>query len=103
MNTFNPQDLSAPPASGHDADAMLEAGKDHAAQAARELKEAAVLKAQEVKENAVHRAEDVRRQVENKVQDMRSLCEARTREDPVRCLLYAFGAGFILGFIYRGR
>lgn len=117
MNTFNPNDFSSPVEEGgnsnagrnvvhalHEAEAhaKLEAGKDHAAQAARELKEGAMLKAREVKDNAVHKVDDVRRRVETSVQDARSRCERSTREDPMRSLLYAFGAGFVIGFIFRG-
>ncbi|MFT4175213.1 MAG: hypothetical protein QM627_01040 [Luteolibacter sp.] len=81
--------------------AKLEAGKDHAAQAARELKEAALLKAREVKETAVHKADEVRRRVDDRVQTARATCERRTREEPMKCLLFAFGLGFVVGFLAR--
>lgn len=87
--------------SGFQANAKFEAGKDHAAQAARELKEAAMLKAREVKVTAMHKVDDVRRRVEGTVQDVRSRCEARTRSNPTNSLLMAFGAGLLLGFVVR--
>lgn len=83
------------------AKAKFEAGKDHAAQAASELKEAAMLKAREVKDTAMHKVDDVRRRVESSVNDVRSRCEARTRSQPVNSLLLAFGAGFFLGLVLR--
>ena len=88
-------------ASSAQATAKFEAGKDHASQAASELKEAAILKAQAVKSSAVLKAEDVRRKVEDRVQDARSRCEQRTRNEPLKCLLYAFGIGFVTGYIFR--
>lgn len=84
-----------------EAAAKYEAGKDHAVQAAHELKEAAVLKAQAVKDTAVHRAVEIRRRVDDRVQQARSTCEQRTREEPVKYLLYAFGFGFVFGYLFR--
>ncbi len=83
------------------ANAKFEASKDHAGQAASELKEAALLKAREVKDTAMHKAEDLRRRVEGTVKDVRSRCEARTRSNPTNSLLLAFGAGLLLGFVVR--
>jgi|GEM_PF-2667839 len=88
-------------AANAEATAKYEAGKDHAAQAASELKEAAILKAQAVKSSTIHKAEDVRRKVENRVQDVRTRCEERTRNEPLKALLYAFGVGFVTGYIFR--
>ncbi len=104
MNTTNPEDFVndiEQSAADVEARAKLEAGKAHATQAAQELKEAAVLKAREMKDSTVQRAVDVRRNVENRVQDARSRCESRTRAEPTKCLLMAFGAGFVLGLIFR--
>lgn len=104
MNTTEPEDFVNAidqAAADLEAKAMLEAGKAHATQAAQEFKEAAILKARGVKDNTVQRAVDVRRKVENRVLDARGRAELRTREEPVKCLLMAFGAGFILGLIVR--
>lgn len=104
MNTTDPENFVNPiheSATDAEAKAKLEAGKAHAAQAAHEIKEAAMLKAREVKDTTVQRAVDVRRQVEGRVQDARSRCELRTREEPTKCLLIAFGAGFVAGLIFR--
>lgn len=104
MNTTDPEDfVNAIDQAVTDAEAKakLEAGKAHATQAAQELKEAAMIKARGVKDSTVQRAVDVRRNVENRVQDARSRCETRTREEPTKCLLMAFGVGFILGLIVR--
>ncbi len=83
------------------AEHKFESGRDHANQAAREVKEAALLKAREYKGAAVHRAQDVRHQIEHSVQDARSRAEAKTREDPLKSLAMAFGVGFIAGIIFR--
>ncbi len=104
MKATNPEDFVnaiEQAATDAEAKAKLEAGKAHVTQAAQELKEAAVLKAQQMKDNTVQRAVDVRRNVENRVQDARSRCESKTREEPTKCLLMAFGAGFVLGLIFR--
>lgn len=77
------------------------AGKEHAAQAATEFKDAAVLKAREYKGVATSRAEDYRRKVETSVGDVRNRVEAKTHEDPLKSLAIAFGAGFIAGIIFR--
>ena len=104
MNTTDPESfVNDIERAANDADAKvkLKAGKTHATQAAHELKEAAVLKAREMKDTTVQRAVDVRRNVENRVQDARNRCETKTREEPTKCLLMAFGAGFVLGLIFR--
>lgn len=107
MSNTDPMASSATPGAAYAtsdnaaADQKFEASKDHAAQAAREVKEAAYLKAREYKGVAVHHAEDVRRRVETSVQDVRSRAEAHTREDPLKSLAMAFGVGFIVGLIFR--
>ena len=83
------------------AESKLDASKDHAAQAVRDIKDAAVYKAREVKEGAVQKAEEVRRKVESSVKDARLTYERKAREKPLASLLYAFGAGFVLGLIIR--
>lgn len=76
------------------AEAKLEDGKEHAAQAVRDLKDAASLKAREMKDVTVQRAHEVKRRVESAV-------HRKTRDQPVGSLLCAFGAGFVLGLILR--
>jgi len=104
MNTFDPESLVTSveqSVNEVEAKAKLEAGKSHASQAAHELKEAAVLKAREVRANTTQKAVEVRRKVENSVQDARARCEDKTRENPVRSLLTAFGVGILVGIIIR--
>lgn len=83
------------------AEVKLETGKDHATQAVRDIKEAALLKVHEVKVSTVQKADDVLRKVESKVNEARSAAERRTRENPLGGLLCAFGTGFVLGLIIR--
>lgn len=83
------------------AENKFETSKDHATRAAHEAKEAAMLKARAYKGAAINRAEDVRRKVETSFTDARSRAEAKTREDPMKSLAVAFGAGFIAGIIFR--
>lgn len=104
MNTLSPESLASAvdsTISGLAAESKFEAGKDHAAQAVRDITDAAVLKAREVKGSTVQKALDVRHRVENSVQDARYAAERRTRENPMGSLLCAFGAGFVLGLILR--
>ena len=104
MNDFATDELERGLESGFvdmEANAKFEAGKDHAAQAAREMKEAAMLKAREVKNTAMNTMADARRRVESSVNDVRARCERSTREAPLNTLLTVFGAGFLLGFLLR--
>ena len=70
---------------------QVDAGKDHAAEAARQLKEAAMVKANELKGVAAVKLGEVRK----------VMAERQTRINPSRSLGIAFGAGFILGLIVR--
>lgn len=100
MNPFATEELERGVEAGFldmEAGAKFEAGKDHAAQAAREMKEAAYLKAREVKNTAMNTMSDARRRVD----DVRARCERSTRESPAATLLTVFGAGFLIGFLLR--
>ena len=104
MNSFTPENFATEldqGAASVEAQAKLEAGKTHATQAAQELKDAAVCKARQVKDATLEFVGDARKRVEGSVSDARHACEDKTRENPVKCLLMAFGAGLLLGILVR--
>ena len=80
---------------------QVDAGKDHAAEAARQLKEAAMVKANELKGVAAVKLGEVRKRVGESALDAKAMAERQTRINPSRSLGIAFGAGFILGLIVR--
>lgn len=84
-----------------EASAKLAAGKEHASQAAHEIKDAGLLKARELRNATVQKVDDVRRMVKNSVQDVRSSFVDQAREKPAQYLMTAFGAGFLLGMMIR--
>ncbi len=102
-----------------EAERNFQAGKEHAAQAAEELRAAAAAKASELrdaagakaaefKDAASVRAQEFRHQAEQRWEDARHQAEDwRTdgeryiRENPAKAVLYALGAGFILGMIFK--
>ena len=84
-----------------EANKQFAAGKEHATQAAEELKQAALLKAQEVRDVTTERANLYRDQVTGKYTDTRSRVEQLAKEDPIKTLAYAAGIGFVAGFLFR--
>lgn len=84
-----------------DANKQFAAGKEHATQAAEELKQAALLKAQEVRDLTTERANAYRDQVTHKYTDTRSKVELMAKQDPIKTLAYAAGIGFVAGFLFR--
>ncbi|CAN5138702.1 hypothetical protein BH23VER1_BH23VER1_18860 [soil metagenome] len=104
-----PGDPVAPAGSAAiDPDKTLEASKHHARQAAEELRDAAGAKAAQFRDAATARANEFRNTAEqrwdearHRAEDWRTDGEAYVRENPAKAVLYALGAGFILGLIFR--
>jgi ElaB/YqjD/DUF883 family membrane-anchored ribosome-binding protein len=101
------------------ASSKLESGKQHARQAAEDLRAAAEAKAQHLRTSAETKAQKFRETAEAKAQEWRSRAEdaygdARVRvrslredgeqyvrENPTQAICIALGAGFLLGLIVR--
>ena len=95
------------------------AGREHARQAAGEIRAAAAEKLGELRETATHRAQELRTAAELHVQDLRGRAgtaweQARTRADglreegeayvrerPLQTVLAAFGVGLFIGLLIR--
>ena len=97
----------------------LEASKQHALQAAEELKAAAGAKAQQLRQAAEDRAHQFREMATEQGQHVRSAAEQSyhdvrdaaadwreegekfVRENPAQAVLTALGVGFVLGLLIR--
>lgn len=97
----------------------LEAGKSHARQAAEDLRTAAEAKARELRSAAEakanefrsaaeakadefrHRAEDYYGQARERARTLQEDGEAYVRENPMRAVVQALAAGFVLGLLFR--
>lgn len=93
---------------GESASTRFESGKSHATQAAEDLRAAAEAKAHELRSIAESKANEFRGRAEHAFDEAR--VRARTfqedgeqyiRENPLRAVLTALGAGFVLGLIFR--
>ncbi len=101
------------------ASSKFTAGKEHARQAAGELRAAATEKLGELRETATHRTQELRSAAEARVSELRGKAgtawvEARTRADglredgeayvrerPLQAVLAAFGVGLFIGLLIR--
>ncbi len=86
----------------------LESGKQHVKQAAEDLKAAATAKAQELRGIAETKAGELRERAESaygdakfKARTLREDGEHYVRENPLRAVLCAVGAGFFIGLLVR--
>ncbi|MEZ5301364.1 MAG: hypothetical protein R3F11_12030 [Verrucomicrobiales bacterium] len=86
----------------------LQASKEHAQQAAQELRSAAEHKVQQLRGSAEQKAEQFRDYAETtwqdaklKANDLLEEGEKYVRENPTRSILTAVGVGFVLGLIFR--
>jgi ElaB/YqjD/DUF883 family membrane-anchored ribosome-binding protein len=86
----------------------VSASKTHARQAADDLKAAAQAKADELRHRAEEyygeargRAEEYYGQARERARTFQDDGEAYVRENPVRAVLTALGAGFVLGLLFR--
>jgi ElaB/YqjD/DUF883 family membrane-anchored ribosome-binding protein len=97
----------------------LASGKEHARQAADDLRAAATEKLSELRETATQRSQELRAAAEARVTDLRGKAgtawdQARTRADslredseayvrdrPLQAVLTAFGVGLFLGLLIR--
>jgi len=91
-----------------DPNGKLDSSKQHAVQAAQDLRAAAEAKAAqlrtaaEAKANELRgRAEDIYGDVRNRAQNLRSDSEQYIRDNPTRAVLTALGVGFLLGLVFR--
>lgn len=92
----------------HEADHKFQSSKTHAAEAARELREAAAAKAQDLRDTLNERAGEYRERANRIWSD--TTVRARTlqedgedyvRENPLQAVGIALAAGFVLGLILR--
>ncbi len=90
------------------ADENASASKTHARQAADDLKAAAQAKADELRGRAEDyygqargAAEEYYGQAKDRARTFQDDGEAYIRENPVRAVLTAVGAGFVLGLLFR--
>jgi ElaB/YqjD/DUF883 family membrane-anchored ribosome-binding protein len=108
-----------PSPSGEAAASSLEASKQHAIQAAEELRAAAGAKAQQIRQAAEDRASQIRdyaeergqhfrdaaeqsfRDARERASDWREEGERYVRENPAQAVLAALGVGFVLGLLIR--
>jgi ElaB/YqjD/DUF883 family membrane-anchored ribosome-binding protein len=88
----------------------FESGKTHAKQAAEDLRAAAEQKAAELKAAAETKAQELKGRAGEAYEQMRSRArtwqeegEAYVRENPLRGVVTALGAGFVLGLLFRRR
>lgn len=97
----------------------LESSKQHAIQAAEELRAAAGAKAQQLKDVAEQKAEHFRdvaterteqfrgyaeqswQDARDRAYDWKSEGEKFVRDNPTKAVLYAMGVGFVVGLILR--
>ncbi|MBJ7259092.1 MAG: DUF883 domain-containing protein [Chthoniobacterales bacterium] len=91
-----------------EANHKFKSGKTHAAEAAREFREAAAAKAQDLRETLTERAGEYRERANQVWSDTtvraRSLQddgEDYVRENPLQAVGIALAAGFVLGLILR--
>lgn len=98
---------ATPGASGTPQD-NISGSKTHARQAADDLKAAAQAKADELRHRAEEyygqargRAEDYYGQARDRARTFQDDGEAYIRENPVRAVITALGAGFVLGLLFR--
>jgi ElaB/YqjD/DUF883 family membrane-anchored ribosome-binding protein len=82
--------------------------KAHVKQAAEDLRAAAQAKAQELRgraeeyyDQARHRAEDYYGEARQRARTLQDDGEAYVRENPMRAVVTALGAGFVLGLLFR--
>ena len=93
---------------GGEAQENISASKAHARQAAEDLKAAAQAKADELRHRAEEyydqakgRAEDYYGHARERARTFQDDGEAYIRENPVRAVITALGAGFVLGLLFR--
>ena len=91
-----------------EANQKFQSGKTHAAEAAREFREAATAKAHDLRETLTERAGEYRERANRVWSDTtvraRSLQEdgeEYIRENPLQAVGFALAAGFVLGLILR--
>jgi ElaB/YqjD/DUF883 family membrane-anchored ribosome-binding protein len=95
-------------AAASEADAKLNDGKNHAAQAVHDLRAAAEAKAAEFRATAEGKVNELRGKAEQAYSDARTRAEGLRgesedwiRENPTRAVLTAMGVGFIIGLMFR--
>ncbi len=105
-NENNPSGSSTPGAGG--AHENFESSKAHAKQATDHLKAAAQAKVDELRDRvedycgqARERAEDYYGQAREQAKTFQEEGEAYVRQNPMRAVVMALGAGFVLGLIFR--
>jgi ElaB/YqjD/DUF883 family membrane-anchored ribosome-binding protein len=90
-------------------------GQDHLKSAANDLQEAAGAKIENVRQAAEQKVDEFRETAEGKVQELRGAAqqatfqakswqaegEAYVRDNPIKAVLVALGAGLVLGFLLR--
>ncbi len=101
----NPTGSGSAAGAAHD---NLEAVKAHAKQAADDIRAAASAKVDELRgkagdyyDQARGRAEEYYDQVRDQARTQQDDGEAYVRENPLRAVLMAAGAGFVLGLVFR--
>jgi ElaB/YqjD/DUF883 family membrane-anchored ribosome-binding protein len=96
-------------------DEAAKSGQDHLTSAASDLKEAAGAKIENIRQEAGQRADELRGAAQAKVQELRGAAEQATtqakswqvegeayvRDNPIKAVLVALGAGLLLGFLLR--
>ena len=88
-------------------------GQDHLKSAASDIKEAAAAKMENIRQAAGQKADEFRGAAQGKVEELRGATEKATsqakswhsegeayvRDNPIKAVLVALGAGFLLGFL----
>lgn len=91
-----------------EANHKFQSGKTHAAEAARELREAAAAKAQDLRDTFSERADEYRERANRvwsdttvRARGLQEDGEDYIRENPLQAVGIALAAGFVLGLILR--
>ena len=94
---------------------VAKSGQDHLKSAASDLKEATGAKIENIRQAAEQKADEFRETAEGKVQEFRGAAQQATfqakswqaegevyvRDNPIKAVLIALGAGLVLGFLLR--
>jgi ElaB/YqjD/DUF883 family membrane-anchored ribosome-binding protein len=97
------------------AEEAAKSGQDHLKSAASDLTEAAGAKIEDIRQAAGEKTDEFRGAAEGKVQEFRGAAEKATsqakswqvegeayvRNNPIKAVLVALGAGFLFGFLLR--
>jgi ElaB/YqjD/DUF883 family membrane-anchored ribosome-binding protein len=96
--------VGSPPTSG------VEDARAASSTRTQDWRESAQARAQQLRQAAEEKARELRgwseetwEEAKVKAKDLRTDVENYARENPLRAVLYAAGAGFVLGLLFRGR